>query len=449
MSNFITLIVEDDPDLRDAISETLEIENIEYEAVGSAEDAILQLNKTVFSLLITDVNLPGMSGMELLEQCVSQYFAMPVIVMTAYGSVDKAVEAMRIGAVDYLSKPFHPESLIEKIRRYAIPDSQEDDKNPIVKDSESLRLLALAKKVATTNSTVLIQGESGTGKEVMARYIHDCSNRSEGPFVAINCAAIPENMLEATLFGHEKGAFTGAHQSAPGKFELANHGTLLLDEISEMDLGLQAKLLRVIQEREVERIGGRKSIPLDVRILATTNRDLKKEVEHGRFREDLFYRLNVFPIKWLPLRDRKADIIPIAEHLLIKYLERFEKNGVQFSPSAKQKLIQYSWPGNVRELDNVIQRALIVQTGSFINDEDLLFLETEELNDSELDFEKDEGLNGDLKQREYQVILDTLKTFRGSRKNTAEKLGISQRTLRYKLAKMRDDGIDVREILSA
>jgi len=301
---------------------------------------------------------------------------------------------------------------------------------------------------------VLINGESGTGKEVFAHVIHNNSSRSQGPFVAINCAAIPENMLEAMLFGYEKGAFTGAYKSAPGKFEIANEGTLLLDEISEMDLLLQAKLLRVLQEKEVERLGGNKVIPLNIRVVATTNRNMKEEVAAGRFREDLYYRLNVFPITLPALRERKGDIVPLTEFLLRRHLEGTGKSVPVLDDSAKSALTAHNWPGNVRELDNVTQRALILQSDGTISEEHIMF-ESEQVSASVKDAmpevntdvasnSTDSDLLGDnLKNQEFKLILDALTNSNGSRKNAAEKLGISQRTLRYKLAKMREIGLQV------
>jgi two-component system response regulator FlrC len=317
----------------------------------------------------------------------------------------------------------------------------------------------MARRVAATDSTVIICGESGTGKEVLARYIHQQSPRARGPFIAINCAAIPENMLEAMLFGHEKGAFTGAQAALPGKFEQANGGTLLLDEISEMPLALQAKLLRVIQEREVERLGSRHLIKLDVRILATTNRDLRAEVKAGRFREDLFYRLSVFPLQWLPLRQRRADIAPIANRLLQKHAAKMSSGSVRFDADAERALTAYAWPGNVRELDNVVQRALILQRGTMIKASDLYLdpyagvaADSHESDDDMPSAVKAEaiasagdsaGLDGDLQQREFEIIGETLRDTRGNRKSAAARLGISERTLRYKLARMREQGLAV------
>jgi two-component system response regulator FlrC len=316
---------------------------------------------------------------------------------------------------------------------------------------------------------VLIMGESGSGKEVLAQYIHRQSPRGDKPFVAINCAAIPENMMEAMLFGHEKGAFTGAYASSPGKFEQANGGTLLLDEISEMDLGLQAKLLRVLQEQEVERIGGRKTIPLDVRVLATTNRDLAQQVAEGKFREDLFYRINIFPLQWLPLRERPADLVPLAKRLLQRHAAKMKRGWVTLDGSAEQVLLNHAWPGNVRELENAIQRALILQQGTQICAADLcvqpagmpisvnLAAPQEGAASAwsgaavaapgAVEDNANQGLGGEMKQREYELIINVLRETRGSRKDAALTLGISPRTLRYKLAQMRDSGLDIDTLL--
>ena len=367
--------------------------------------------------------------------------------MTAYASIEKAVDIMRLGAADYLVKPFEAEALQAVISRLILEDvSVEPESELIAEDEKMQSLKLLTSKVAQSGATVLLHGESGVGKEVFAQFIHNQSKRASQPFVAINCAAIPENMLEAVLFGYEKGAFTGAVQSTPGKFEQAQNGTLLLDEISEMDASLQAKLLRVLQEKEVERLGGRKTIKLDVRLLATTNCNLKSEVESGRFREDLFYRLSVFPIHIPPLRERVADIIPIASRLINKHAGNPE-NKLTLSASAQQKLLNYSWKGNVRELDNVMQRALIFMdnneiTAEFIHLESDDYKSMDIVQQTEIVSQDSELVNG-LKDREQQLILEALKAGNGSRKYAAERLGISPRTLRYKLARMRDSGIAV------
>lgn len=476
------LIVEDDLCLREALVDTLSMKGFDCIEADNGKTAVTLLDKADF--VVSDVNMPGMDGHELLAYTKKYFPDLPIVLATAYGNVSRAVEAIQLGALDYIVKPFSPDQLITIINNLVDEDiSYKDD--PIAQDPSSIQVLSMAKKVADTDSTILISGESGTGKEVLARYIHKHSPRSEKPFIAINCAAIPENMLEATLFGHEKGAFTGAYQSAPGKFEQANGGTILLDEISEMELGLQAKLLRVLQEREVERIGGRKLIKLDVRVIATTNRDLRKEVQDKTFREDLYYRLSVFPIQWRPLRFRSGDILPMAEFLLKKHCKKMHKSFVHFNEEAKKRLMQYTWPGNIREMENVVQRALILQNGqevgafdlhlqeefqqgdgyvnstidSAFNDKpELAELTDKNTQDPEQGFLDDISKNGtnedslaevnqelgvDLKHKEFELILNALSSEKGSKGKAAIRLGISARTLRYKLAKMRDLGIDV------
>ena len=314
---------------------------------------------------------------------------------------------------------------------------------PVACAANSRRLLELAQRVAATECTVLIVGESGTGKEVLARFIHRNSPRASQPFVAVNCAAIPETMLEAMLFGYERGAFTGAHASHAGKFEQAQGGTLLLDEVTEMPLGLQAKLLRILQEREVERLGGRSPLPLDVRVLATTNRRLREEVAAGRFREDLYYRLNVFPLAIAPLRARRDDVLPLAMQLLSARC----RPGAQIpalSAEAAHLLLTYQWPGNVRELDNLLQRALILVSGPVILPAHIQF---ELANDGAAEPKPvataPASLAASLDERERDLILNALRAGNGSRRSAAETLGISARTLRYKLARLRDAGIEV------
>jgi two-component system response regulator FlrC len=312
---------------------------------------------------------------------------------------------------------------------------------PIVaEDPRSQQLCALARRLAPSEATVLISGESGSGKEVLARFIHTESNRADKPFLAVNCAAIPENMLESMLFGYEKGAYTGAYQSRPGKFEQANGGTLLLDEISEMDLGLQAKLLRVLQEREVERLGGTKLIPLDVRVIATTNRHLEDEVRDGNFREDLYYRLNVLPLNLPPLRERPGDILPLARLFLARYATR---PGSCFDAAAEAALQRYNWRGNVRELENCVQRAAILARGDVLGEEDLILADSLQFVAGPLGDPGDPrpALEGDLKNREQELILQALESSGGSRKEAAQRLGISPRTLRYKLARLHEQGV--------
>jgi two-component system response regulator FlrC len=467
--NASILVVEDDRDLREALVDTLELAGCSVIQADCAERALEVIPNQVLDMVVSDINMGAMDGLGLLREVRRLYPQLPVLLVTAYGSISASVEAIRNGAVDYLVKPFKPKLLVETVSRYVGVATPDETDQPVAVEPSSQQLLQLAQRVAQTDSTVLICGESGTGKEVLARYIHQHSPRCKQPFVAINCAAIPENMLEGMLFGHEKGAFTGAYSSAPGKFEQANGGTLLLDEISEMDVGLQAKILRVIQEREVERLGARKVIDLDVRIIATTNRHLADEVKEGRFREDLYYRLSVFPLQWLPLRERREDIAPLAQKLLYLHTQKMGRVPVELDQSAVQALMKHSWPGNVRELDNVIQRALIMQPCTVISDFHLRLDPFEmhvisgaiksnipvpekeshlqddmAMTDMSVDSQGGHNiLEDDLQRREFEIIVDTLRNEKGSRKNTAEKLGISPRTLRYKLARMRDIGINV------
>lgn len=452
------LLVEDDAGLREALQDTLMLAQYDVLLADSAEQALLLLKQHKVQLVISDVQMQGVSGITLLKTVKEKYPQLPVLMMTAYATVQAAVEAIQLGAIDYLAKPFSPEVLLSTVSRYvtAEPVSLIE---PVVAAASSKQLLALCAKVACTDASVMISGPSGSGKEVLARYIHQLSSRNKGPFIAINCAAIPENMLESTLFGYEKGAFTGAINACPGKFEQAQQGTILLDEITEMDLNLQAKLLRVLQEREVERLGGRKTIQLDVRVLATSNRDLKQAVAQGRFREDLYYRLNVFPLRWPALSERADDIVPLAEHLLQRHCQASGRSLVQLSDQAKTRLTQYAWPGNVRELDNVMQRALIICHGEKIDEDDIMLEQAELCSETavaqrhELDVDAaaslfdesiaNNGFKHSVHEQEHRIILATMKACANRRKEVAEKLGISDRTLRYKLARMREAGIEL------
>ncbi|OUS23278.1 sigma-54-dependent Fis family transcriptional regulator [Thalassotalea sp. 42_200_T64] len=459
MTSKVVLVVEDDPGLREAVVDTLLLSEYVCIEADSGEAALIQLKNNKVDMVVSDVQMGGMSGLMLLKNIKAGWPKIPVLIMTAYATIDDAVQAIKDGACNYIAKPFVPEVLINMISQY-MPVEKVHCSQPIAVDAQSVQLLKLAEKVAVTNASVMILGPSGSGKEVLSKFIHNHSPRVKNPFIAINCAAIPENMLEATLFGYEKGAFTGAVNACPGKFEQAQGGTILLDEITEMDLGLQAKILRVIQEREVERLGSRKVIKLDVRVLATSNRDLKQAVSDGSFREDLFYRLNVFPLTWLPLAKRVDDILPLSEHIITQYCH---DENLSLSIAAQQKLTSHLWPGNVRELENVIQRALIMKSGSEIDRDDLLIegfaeqelvnpgitmaeqgtiLQTAESDGSNIAANND-NLESELKQQEFQIILDALQACNGSRKDVASRLGISARTLRYKLAKMRENGIEL------
>lgn len=458
MKQYDVLVVEDDLSLCEALCDTLEINGYRVVSARNGTEALIKLEHGQFKLVVSDVQMPVMDGFQLLKNIQHKYAQTPVLLMTAFGTIPKAVEAMQAGASDYLIKPFDAQALVNKVADYVVANpaaANTADNERVVQDESMKKLYALIAKVAKTDVTVLLQGESGTGKEVIAGYIHQNSAYHRGPFIAINCAAIPENMLEAMLFGYEKGAYTGAVQAMPGKFELAQSGTLLLDEIAEIDLGLQAKLLRVLQEKEVERLGSHKKIKLNIRILAATNQKLKEQMEQGRFREDLYYRLNVFPINIPPLRNRPGDILPLARELM----QRHRMDGKilpEFDPEAAEKMMAYPWPGNVRELDNVVQRALILQSGDKITVDDLVFEDADSMlaamtghmpseNIEALDNinEKPElgGLGDGVRSAEESIILQTLQMENGSRKATAEKLGISPRTLRYKMARMKDSGV--------
>ena len=461
------LIVEDDYALREALLDTAALAGFEATGAADGRAALAALAHEPFDLVISDIQMEPMDGHTLLREIRSRHRDLPVVLMTAYESIQSAVSALRDGATDYLVKPFEAEVLVARIDNWLPPAPTPLQEDVVAVDASSRRVFELARRVAQSDASVMITGESGVGKEIVFRTIHRHSQRAAQAPVAINCAAIPDNMLEAVLFGYEKGAFTGAYKASLGKFEQAQDSSLLLDEISEMPLALQAKLLRVLQERQVERLGANKVIDLDVRIVATTNRDLRREVEAGRFREDLYYRLNVMPIHVPPLRQRGGDIVPLAQALLARTATRGHQQAPALSAAACARLMQYHWPGNIRELDNVMQRALILHQGAGITEADLVFEqmtparashpverarhvvlpyarayddEGAGIDDDEAD-PGAESLGGDLKDHERRLILTALEEGRGSRKFAAEKLGISPRTLRYKLARLRDAGV--------
>ena len=437
------LVVEDDVSLREAIGDTLELAGRSYVAVDGGEAALRVLGEQAFSIVVSDVRMMPMDGITLLKEIRSRLPHLPVLLMTAYAEVEKAVDAMRSGACDFLLNPFEPKALLAHINKYELLTS-ENSAGVISSDPASRDLFNMAQRVAQTDATVLLTGESGVGKEVVARFIHHNSARQNGPFVAINCAAIPDSLLEATLFGYEKGAFTGAQQAQAGKFEQAQDGTLLLDEVTEMPMALQAKLLRVLQEREVERVGGRKPVALNIRIIATSNRDMAAAVDKGGFREDLFYRLNVFPVAIPALRERPLDILPIARHFLLEHGARFARIGVKLSDAAERILLAYAWPGNVRELENVIQRALILSSGTLIEPQQLSLSPraVEPVRAPPVEASSADGVirSESMKDIERQHILRALDEVGGSRKLAIERLGISERTLRYKLQQYREEG---------
>jgi two-component system response regulator FlrC len=432
------LFVTKDGSLLDSLQAALLVSGTTLARCMSCTEAFLELGTRSPDLLVVDVAQGRDEICGLVRNARLLKPAMPILLVSDYEQVPDAVEAIRCGANDYVLKPFEARQLTELVNTLLL--SSRPQNTLICADALTQQVAELAKRVAESNATVMISGDSGTGKEVFARYIHDSSPRAARPFVAINCAAIPSDMLESILFGHEKGAFTGAHTAKAGKFEQANHGTLLLDEISEMELGLQAKLLRVLQEREVERLGGSKPIPLDVRIIATTNRNLKLEVAEGRFREDLFYRLNVFPLHLPALNQRRGDILPLAKRFVELYQPAPD---YQLDETAARVLEAHDWQGNVRELENVIQRALILANGRQISASCILFEEavpSEPLRSS-MPLRDQRNLDNDLKSLEKEIIISTVGNH--SRKDAAAKLGISQRTLRYKLAQFRKEGIAI------
>jgi len=445
---FSILLVEDDEALREAVAMTLGCAGHEVATADGGPAALTRLEHSNFNLVLSDLRMDPMDGIELLRAIRARWSNLPVLLMTAYGDVERAVAAMQAGACDFMQKPFRPDELLERVARYAWSAPSCDDL--IAEDPRTRETLAMARRVAQSEATVLLTGESGTGKEVFARHIHANSARAAGPFVAINCAAIPDNLLEATLFGFEKGAFTGAQTAQPGKFEQAQGGTILLDEISEMPLALQAKMLRVLQEREVERVGGKRPIALDIRVVATSNRNMMSEVVAGRFREDLYYRLNVFPIAIPALRERPADILPLARHLLARHAARNGQPAARIAADAATTIASYPWPGNVRELENVMQRAAILANGETI---EAVHLQLKAAGlaawatgvAAPAPHAAETGARlvdtgGSMKDLERQHILDTLASVGGSRKKAVEKLGISERTLRYKLQRYRAEG---------
>jgi len=435
------LLVDKDSNDRSAIAARLAEAGHRVSAVGDSLAAFEKVIRDHYDLVITELNLPHMSGIELLKRIRDANQSLPVIVISADAGVSEAVEAMRSGASDFIVKPLTAEMIAiiatqTPSRPFnAIRGKQDKKPTIITKNKEMHRLLEQSRDIADSQASIFIQGESGTGKELFARHIHNHSNRRHKPFVAINCSALPETLLESELFGHEKGSFTGAVTSKKGKFELANHGTMLLDEISEMDIQLQSKLLRVLQEREIDRIGGMEPIPVDVRIIATTNRDIEKQIRDGRFREDLFYRLNVVPFHLPPLRDRRDDIPLLAQHFIEKYNRLDGRNVKGLTEEVVELLMQKPWKGNVRELENVIERALLMCKGDLIQKDDLL---THDKSDAAEDVKLPFVPTVSLKEMEKKVIFSALDQTDGNRTRAADILGISVRTLRNKLNEYRE-----------
>jgi DNA-binding NtrC family response regulator len=441
------LIVEDEAKMRRLLELNLGEDGFATLSANDAEAGLKLLRENSIDLVLTDLKLPGMNGLEFLQAVKRQNAALPVVVMTAFGSVETAVEAMKAGASDYVLKPFslaemrmvvHKELDVRNLReenrslrealgkRYKHP-------NVVARSAKMQEVLSMVERVAPTNSTVLLGGESGVGKDLIARAIHEKSRRASGPFVKINSTAIPENLLESELFGFEKGAFTGAVASKPGKFELADKGTLFLDEIGDVPPATQVKLLRVLQEREFERLGSTRTVKVDVRLVAATNRDLREALEQGTFREDLYYRLNVVPIDIAPLRERKEDIPELANLFIARFRSDSGKNIESISREAMQILVNYHWPGNVRELQNIIERASALAKGRTIEAADI-HLDTRPGKGADANHFLPAGMT--LEQWEDEMIKEALRRANGNKSQAARLLGLSRNALRYRLSKI-------------
>jgi DNA-binding NtrC family response regulator len=442
------LIVEDEAKMRRLLELNLVEDGHKTLSAGDAETGLKLLRENGIDLVLTDLKLPGMNGLEFLQAVKRQSAAMPVVVMTAFGSVETAVDAMKAGASDYVVKPFSLSEMRMVIRKELdVHNLREENRslrealgkkfahpNIVARSVKMQEVLATVERVAPTNSTVLLGGESGVGKDLIARAIHEKSRRAAGPFIKINSTAIPENLLESELFGYERGAFTGAITSKPGKFELADKGTLFLDEIGDVPPAIQVKLLRVLQEREFERLGGTKTIKVDVRLIAATNRDLREALEQGTFREDLYYRLNVVPIDIAPLRQRKEDIPELVNLFITRFAGDSGKPVESITPQAMHILVNYHWPGNVRELQNIIERACALAKGTVLTVDDI-----------HLDVRPSKAANGTsnflpegmtLEHWEDEMIREALRRANGNKSQAARLLGLSRNALRYRLSKI-------------
>ena len=438
------LVVDDDSLMKDFLKEALGRSDYSVDLASTGEEALEKIKGKDYDIILSDIRMPTMGGMELLKATKEYLPDAEVIMMTAYGTVENAVEAMKLGAFDYVMKPFSADAIEMKLKRaFEQMRLKKENKNLhqalentysfgniVGKSPQMQKIFESVKAVADSKATVLITGESGTGKELIATAIHYNSSRKDGPFVKVNCAALPEGLVETQLFGHERGAFTGAIRKSRGRFELADGGTLLLDEVSEISPGLQAKLLRVLQEREFERLGSEETIQVDVRIISTSNQNLKERMEKGKFREDLFYRLNVIPIHIAPLRERKEDIPVLVEHFLNKYNLENERSIEEISQKVYEMFMEYYWPGNVRELENCIERAVVTSKGKVLTLRDL----PKEIAFGKADFASETiGVGCSIHEAEKKLILKTLELEAGNRTKAAEILGISTRTLRSKL----------------
>lgn len=434
------LVVDDDPDMRKTLIRAVERLGHKVVVAENGKDALSIVSATPVSMVITDIVMPKMDGLSLLKEIRQKIGILPVIVITgnpAFNNstvIENAVEIMKAGATDYIEKPFDFDKLSKKINANMM---KFNFKREIITESPNVkRLLGIAENVAASDTTILIYGESGTGKELLARHIHQVSHRRDKPFIAVNCAAIPDNLMESELFGSEKGAFTGASERKLGKFELADSGTILLDEIGEMPLHLQPKLLRVLQEKEVDRIGGKGPVSVNIRVIATTNRDLYKEAGEGRFRDDLYYRLSVFPLQLPPLRERPEDIALLAQHFLKKYAGELLKNVKTFSDEAMEFLRDRPWKGNIRELENTINRAVLLSCGEQIEVKDFMldgFKSKPADSNINLQLQPSAIRPSALHDIEKDMILKTLLEVGGNKTKAAEILGVSVRTIRNKL----------------
>ena len=485
------LIVDDDPGMRDGMALSLKRSGFICEQARSGEDALRMTRPGAYDAVVTDLRMTGMDGLQLMARLKALDAALPVLLVTAFGSLETAREAMRLGAFDYLTKPFSPDELVAAVRKAVRAEDRLRPEEPgdapaiLTQDPNLAETLAMARRAADSRATILIQAESGTGKELIAKLIHAASPRRKGPFVAINCAAIPETLLESELFGYEKGAFTGAVGAKQGRFEQADGGTLVLDEIGELPLAIQGKLLRAIQERTIDRLGGTRTIAVDVRLIALTNRDLAQEVKEGRFREDLYYRLNVIPLRLPPLRERAVDLPLLAAHFAERFARENDRSTPRIARSFFAALDRHTWPGNIRELENAIQRCVVLSNGATLQAKDLSWLLPAELLEDLQDPpeeilppapeppvpapsagpEPNNGLrNGDpsrplvgmplgtlvalplglsLPDLERFWLLSTLSALDGNRTHCAQQLGIALRTVRNKINEYRTDGYSI------
>ena len=447
---YSVLVVDDDHLMNEFIAETLERAGYDCRAVFSGEQAVTELQSKAADIVLTDFKMKGMDGIDLIKYIKTHYPTTVVIMLTAYGTVKTAVSAIKLGAYDFLMKPIVSETVEHTMKRVTeMLDLKQENalmrrdlahkfQNIIGKSKAMREIFDLIQSVADARSTVLITGDSGTGKELVARALHYASNRREGPFIKLNCAALPEHLVEAELFGHEKGAFTDAKKTNRGRFELADGGTLLLDEVSEMPLNLQSKLLRVIQEKEFERVGSSTTISVDVRLVATSNRNLKEYISAGRFREDLFYRLNVIPIRMCPLAERAEDIPLLVDHFIAKFNSENDKQIKGVDATGLKLLMKYHWPGNVRELENLVERAVVTSKSETIAEDDFptelaLGPIAEGLPSLKVPMKLEEGSK--------YLILKTLEKFNGNKTRAAEALGITTRTIRNKLSEYREEQV--------